>query len=307
MIRKLIFVSAILVAIVACLTQAQTVIPNSGFENWTTTGNYTDPTGWDTPNQELMAIPFFGFPVVTKSTDHQGTGSYSAKLETKHLSLPPMDIPGFMTCGKLVVNITNGTYVLSGGAPCNDQPTHLKGYFKYSPKGGDSCVIGIGLTRTVAGVQDTIGMGSFSSKDTVSDWTPFSAWIDYISTNMPDTMNIIAMSTAQEVMTPGTILYVDNLFLDYTVSTRDKPAEDPIQVYNDRETKRVIIFVKNNEPEPVSVALYNMAGQRLNQGKLQVKSDRMIISYQSFSKGVYLLEVLQGKNRFVEKLFLNNL
>lgn len=67
---------------------AQSVIPNSGFETWTSTGNYSNPTDWDTPNEELMSIPFFGFSVVTKSTDHHGTGSYSAKLETKHLSFP---------------------------------------------------------------------------------------------------------------------------------------------------------------------------------------------------------------------------
>ena len=134
----------------ATILQGQTVIPNASFENWTTVGNYTDPTGWDTPNQELMSIPFFGISGVTKSTDQHGTGSFSAKLETKHLTLPPLDVPGFMTCGKLVIDINAGSFILSGGVPVVDVPTHLKGYYKYFPKGGDSCVIGIGLTKTTA-------------------------------------------------------------------------------------------------------------------------------------------------------------
>ena len=208
----------------------QTVIPNASFENWTNFGNYSDPTGWDTPNQELMSIPIFGTTVVSKSTDHHGTGSYSAKLETKHLTFPAMDVPGFITCGTLTININSGTFILSGGVPVVDIPTHLNGFFKYSPKGGDSCAIGIGLTKTTGAVKDTIGFGAFSTKDTITDWTPFSAWIDYISTTAPDSMNIIALSTAQEVMTPGTILYVDDLYLDYTVGFDKKDPSAGISV-----------------------------------------------------------------------------
>ena len=61
------------------ILKGQTVIPNPGFENWTNFGNYSDPTGWDTPNAELMSIPFFGITVVSKSTDHHGAGSFSTK------------------------------------------------------------------------------------------------------------------------------------------------------------------------------------------------------------------------------------
>ena len=55
-------------------------------------------------------------------------------------------------------------------------------------------------------------------------------FIDYISTTAPDSMNIIALSTAQEVMTPGTILYVDDLYLDYTVGFDKKDPSAGISV-----------------------------------------------------------------------------
>jgi hypothetical protein len=285
---------------------AQTVIPNPGFESWTTTGNYSDPTGWDTPNQELMSIPFFGFSVVTKSTDHQGSGSYSARLETKHLTLPPMDIPGFMTCGKLAVNITAGTYTLSGGVPCVDLPTHLMGYYKFSPKGGDSCVIGIGLTKTTGAVTDTIAFGSFSTKDTVPDWTPFSAWINYLSTTSPDTMNIIAMSTAQEVMTPGTVLFVDNLFLDYTAGFQENNPASGIQVYNDRETSRLMVFFDFPKKQTTTIKLINMTGNCVYSSNAgYIEKDRRIIPYGTMQKGIYLLEIMHNSKVFTKKFFLN--
>ena len=285
---------------------AQTVIPNPSFESWTTTGNYSNPTGWDTPNQELMSIPFFGFSVVTKSTDHQGTGSFSAKLETKHLTLPPMDIPGFMTCGTLTVDITGGTYTLSGGVPCVDLPTHLKGYYKFAPKGGDSCVIGIGLTKTTGSVKDTIAFGSFSTKDTIPDWTPFSAWIDYQSTVAPDTMNIIAMSTAQDVMTPGTILYIDNLFLDYTVGFREDDPAAGIQVYNDRETSRLMIFFDFPKGQHSSIRLVNMTGRQVFGADCGVMcKGQRIIPYGDLNQGVYLLEILHNNKVITKKYFLN--
>lgn len=289
------------------LLNGQTVIPNAGFENWTTFSNYSDPTGWDTPNQELMSIPFFGTTVVTKSTDHHGSGSYSAKLETKHLTLPPLDVPGFMTCGKLVIDINAGTFILSGGVPVVDQPTHLKGYYKYLPKGGDSCVIGIGLTKTTAGVQDTVGLGAFSTKDTVADWTPFSAWIDYISTTAPDTMNIIAMSTAQEVMTIGTILYVDDLYLDYTVGFDKKDPAAGVRIYNDRETSRLMIFLDFPEAQTTSAKLISMRGETVFTIRPEpVDKGRLIVPYESFSQGIYLLQLMHGNMVLTRKFFIQH-
>lgn len=290
----------------ATILQGQTVIPNSSFENWTSYGNYSDPTGWDTPNAELMAIPFFGITVVSKSTDHYGTGSFSVKLETKHLTLPSFDVPGFMTCGKITINMTAGTFILSGGVPVVDVPTHLKGYYKYSPKGGDSCVIGIGLTKTTGATQDTVGFGAFSTKDTVTDWTPFSAWIDYISAIAPDTMNIIALSTAQETMTIGTILYVDDLYLDYTVGFDKKDPSAGIRVYNDRETKRLMVFFDFPQPQSTSLKLINMRGETVQSILPEpITKGKWIVPYENLSKGVYLLQILHGDMVMTKKFFLN--
>ena len=159
------------------------------------------------------------------------------------------------------MDIAGGTFILEGGVPVTDMPTHLKGFYKYFPQGGDTCAIGIGLTKYQNGVRDSIGLGYFSEKNTVSDWTPFSAWIDYDTLIQPDTMNILAISTAQEVMTPGTVLYVDDLYLDYTVGVNESDPGKGIEMYNDRETKRLIIFIDFEKPQQTAVFLYNAMGQ----------------------------------------------
>jgi hypothetical protein len=288
------------------LAAGQTAIPNSSFESWVSHGNYSDPQFWDTPNEELMAIPFFGTTVVTRSTDNH-SGSYSVKLESKHITLPPLDVPGFITLGTLTLDIVNMTYSMTGGAPIGDQPTHLKGYYRYIPKGGDSCVVGIGLLKTTGGVQDTIGYGQFSTHDTVSDWQLFSAWIDYYTVSTPDTMNIFAFSTAQETVTVGTVLYLDDLFLDYTTGFNEDNPGAGINVYNDRDTKRLILFVDFPGPRPVSVALYNMLGQKIFAGSMgTVAAGRMEITYGRFTDGLYILEVNHAGKRFTCKYFLRN-
>jgi hypothetical protein len=297
----LLFIGILVGLVLTTSTSAQTVIPNADFENWISHGSYEDPQSWDTPNEEAMSIPFFGVTVVSKNASHE-SGAYSAKLETKHMLLPPMDIPGFMTLGKLHVNIDSGTYTITGGAPVIDMPTHLKGYYKYSPQGGDSCLIGIGLFKTTAGVKDSVGFGYFSTKVPATDWTPFSAWIDYDTIIQPDTMNIIALSTAQEVMTPGTVLYVDDLWLDYTVGMENSDSRENVQFYQDKETERVLVFLDFPSPRITAAALFDMTGRKvLDVPARMIRKDRIVFSYSEFNGGVYILVISHGNKRVTKK------
>ncbi len=296
-----------LIFLVPMIIMAQTPIPNNSFENWTNFGSYENPTGWDSPNYEISSIPFFGTTVVTKSTDHQGAGNYSVRMESKHITLPPLDIPGFISNGNLTLDIVNMTYTMTGGEPVFDQPTHLKGYFKFLPKGGDSCLIAIGLFKRNGLVRDTIAGGFFSTKDTIPDWTPFSAWIDYDSVVQPDSMNIFAFSTAQQVVTPGTVLFLDNLYLDYTVGVNKLDPKTGISVYNDRETSRLLVFFDFPEPQPVSLCLFNMMGQQVAAlPSSRIQNERRIIGYEKLPKGVYILEILHSGQKYCEKYFLKN-
>ncbi len=283
-------------------------IPNADFENWVQHSGYSDPQYWDTPNLELMSIPIFGQTVVSKSTSH-ASGSFSAKLETKTISIPgsPVNVPGVITLGKLTIDMLSGTYSISGGAPIHDQPTHLKGFYRFSPVGGDSCVVGIALFKTIAGNQDTIALGYFSSKVSAPDWTPFSAWIEYLEQTDPDTLNILAISTAQFLnMHNGTVLYLDNLSLDYTLGIGEDKIPADITVYQDKETRRLLVFTSSGISGPASLMLVNLMGQKVfSLNTASFGQEKTVISYDKLKPGVYILQVLQGHKNYCHKFFLN--
>lgn len=286
-------------------SQGQTLVPNGDFENWTNFGSYENPTNWDTPNQAIaIALPF-GTKVVTKSTDHE-SGSFSARLESKQLTIPLVVVPGVVTLGTLTIDIFTQTFALNGGVPIHDIPTHLKGFYKFQPKGGDSCIIGIGLTKWNYGVRDSVGIGAFSTHDTVNVWSPFSAWIDYVLSEAPDTFDILAISSANSTPTAGTVLYVDNIYLDYTLGiNREDPAAG-IDIYQDREEQHILVYFDFEKPEATEIQLLNMTGQVVV--KLPVETlmkDRRILKYKGFSTGVYILEILHEGKKYCKKFLLN--
>jgi hypothetical protein len=293
----------IIIALMTGSNTAQT-IPNNGLETWIPHGQYDDPQFWDTPNQEVCFFPFY-IKVVTKSPDHQ-SGSFSAKLETKEIPIVNITVPGVITLGTLSINIGAGTYAINGGVPISDMPTHLKGFFKYQPKGGDSCAIGIGLTKWANGRRDSIGLGYFSSHDTVTSWTPFSAWIDYNPVTTPDSMNILAISSAMMTPTAGTILYVDDLYLDYTTNVNDEDPDRGIDIYLDRELRELLVFFNFPAPRSTSLRLYNIMGKKVSEIPSRlIEKDRLRIYYVDFSPGLYILEIVHNNKRFCKKFILN--
>jgi len=304
--KRLIGVVIILLSIIVVKLPGQTPVPNGGFETWVTSGGIENPQYWDTPNQAISLFLPFGTKVVTKSTDHEA-GVYSARLESKQLTFPSVVIPGVVTLGVLTINVLALTYSLNGGVPISDKPTHLKGFYKYQPKGGDSCAIGIGLTKWNNGTRDSVGIGAFSTHDTVNVWTPFYAWIDYVLTEQPDTFNIVALSSADSVATAGTVLYVDEIALDYTVGFNQEDPAAGIEIYQDKETKQILVYFDFNKPEVTDLKLFNMTGQVVSESPaVTLQKARRIIDYKGFSSGIYIMEILHAGKKYTRKFFIND-
>ncbi|MEI7491188.1 MAG: PCMD domain-containing protein [Bacteroidota bacterium] len=298
--------TAILLPAMSGLLKAQTLIPNGGFESWNNYTGYSNPTSWDTPNSALMGIFLFGKAVVYKSADFHG-GTSSCKLLTQNIAIPgsAFNAPGFITLGKLHIDIISQTFSVDGGVPINDQPTHLMGFYKFQPTGGDSCTVGILLYKTTAGVRDTIGGGLFSAKVATTDWTHFSAYINYTTPTIPDTMNIMAISSAQTDMHAGTALWVDDLSLDYTVGVDRQDPAAGISVYHDKETGRLIVFCEFTREQSVNARLYDMTGREVySLNPVSVANSRIIIPCNGFGRGVYVLVVQHDGMIFTKKILL---
>lgn len=78
------------------------------------------------------------------------------------------------------------------------------------------------------------------------------------------------------------------------------PSEDKPQVY----TNHKILFIKNLNPYNNSIVLYDLTGKKvLQQG---VFSEREKIDLNSIDDGIYIIEIIGGKLRWAEKIFVGN-
>jgi hypothetical protein len=118
-------------------------------------------------------------------------------------------------------------------------------------------------------------------------------------------MNIIALSSAQTPMTPGTTLFVDDLYLDYTVGFNEKDPAAGISVYQDKESGRLIVFCDFPSAQNVVVKLYNMTGREVfTAGPQTISSGRVVIPCSGLSKGIYVLAVQHEGKTFTRKFLL---
>jgi len=225
--KLLLFIPAAFLLITVQAQQA----PNSGMETWITSGNFTNPQFWDTPNEETTAIPFVGAAVVSSSTSAH-SGSKCAKLESKNFIL--VTVPGLMTLANFTINTTTFDFDLSGGVAFAGRPEKFTGYYKYTPQGGDTCAMGaIFYKHNPGGWQDTIGIAFFLESNTVGTWTKFEAYVDWYTPDIPDTMNILVSTSMSMTTTAGTTLYVDDLEFDYSTGiSQPLFGEDAALYYN---------------------------------------------------------------------------
>lgn len=214
------FLSIFLMMIIAGVIKGQ-AIPNGGFETWTQTGSYAEPTPWNTPNPTTSSLSTY---TVTKESTLVQSGSYAARVQTK--SVLGFTIPGLMTLGAFSINLVTMEATITGGIPFNYRPDSLTGFIQYEPKFGDECFIGALLLKQNGTSWDTLGTGSFSSTSTLLNWTRFSCPIDYNSANVPTHLNIIILSSDRNSPQPNSSLYIDNLAFQYnpvSVASHDRP------------------------------------------------------------------------------------
>ncbi len=170
---------------------SQQQIPNGNFENWT--GG--EPDSWNS------------ISTVNQTTD-AFQGSYAANLSS--VSILGQFIPGLVTLGN--VDVANQT--LTGGTPYADRPDGVSFFFKYLPSGVDTMFFFAYLTRwnDITLLADTIGMTGYMNSDTYNIYTRIDLPFIYNSTEIPDTLNIIFLSSGFSGNS-GSSLLIDSLIM----------------------------------------------------------------------------------------------
>ncbi|PLW95731.1 MAG: hypothetical protein C0593_13385 [Marinilabiliales bacterium] len=274
---------------------AQNPIPNSSFEAWNPQGNYSDPESWDTPN---AALSFLNVITVSESDDAY-EGTKSIKLETG--SLFGAMIPGTATLGEINVDIMNMDASIDGGVPYDERPLRLRGFYKYAPQTGDTCAI-IALFykyNAETGIRDTVGVGSFLSSGSTSEWTEFSANIDWYNAENPDTTNIIMLSSASmTISSGGSQLLIDDLSYEFTVGISDAVlSSTEVEIFPVPAKKYVNVNLNEN-PQPNTVfELYNLTGMRVLTSHLTDKNNQIILNM--LPEGIYFFSITES-NRLIK-------
>jgi len=269
------------------------VLPNADFENWqevtVATTTFWEPDIWDTPNNFTGQV---GTIVVTRSTD-AFTGSYAARLETKDVLGGMFKAPGLLTFADFNVNILTFEYTFNGGLPLHAKVFSLSGKYKYAGVSNDSASVLIYCYKKNGELFDTIGMGYAYLHD-AADWSDFTVDMNYFSDLQPDTFNVIIMSSGIESLTPGSVMFVDDLSVESNVGVIDLEASRMEVVTYPNPVSEEVTFSTILPSSGRMLYVYNLQGKLLTE--LPFTGTQLTINIAHYSSGTLLYRVEDPRN-----------
>ena len=173
-------------------------VSNGGFENWSTTVYFENPSQFSTSN--MFSYYANGTANVTKSTDAQ-SGNYALKMETIGIGSDVFEGAVFI-----------GTFEdesVSGGIPFDEKPDSLRGFAKYNVMADDTAYVAVLFKKWGS----PIGICFAQFYGTQNNYTAFSAPVQWLVPLIsPDTIAIAMLSsTIFSDPVPGSTITVDNI------------------------------------------------------------------------------------------------
>ena len=273
----------ILLFAVAVFGKAQT-LPNNDFENWETVDGVEQAEFWDSPNTT-------GIASVSKTEDAY-SGSYAARLETIEILNGLFIVPGLITLADFSVNFSDLSFTLKGGYFLQENVSKLTGMYKYTGVEGDSASVVIYNFRHPEGEEiDTIGAG-FTFLHDAEDWTPFEVNMVNINYHVPDTFNVMIVSSGSEEMHVGSLLLIDSLAIETNTGIIDlQHPLLPLHVYPNPAIETVNFEADDAAPNR-ELIVYDMNGQIVYRSAFNKKSVQ--VNTKSFSSGMFSYSLIEN-------------
>jgi hypothetical protein len=286
---KFTFFTFIISLAFATCSFGQTPVPNGNFETWTDT---VTAASWSSNNYTIGGVINYNF--VHQSTDAHG-GTYAAKLVTANIPILG-DMGGLITLG--TYDILTG---LSGGQGITGKPLKLKGYFKYAPIANDTMAVIVIMTKWNGTSRDTLFYNGIMTNTAISTYTLFEVPISYTpSTASPDTMNIIATSSAGYAPQIGSALFLDDLSFEYGAGINETADNSILSVFPNPTTGNITVLL---DGESNTITVSNVLGEVIY--SQNTTSKNLNIDLSSFTDGIYMLGVDNGKSKHFQKLILS--
>jgi hypothetical protein len=303
---KKILLSTVAVAALALAGNAQTYIPNSGFESWgTTAGEDIQPTGWISYNVFTFSL-FETSGANPTSVTQAGTpdnyqGNYSAKITTVDLvSNPsPTDIPN--RAGVLYTGAVQFTSpYLFPGYGSQQRPASLSYYAKYSPVNSDSAYCAVVITHWNGSGRDTIAYGIDGMTGTTSTYTMRTVALVYdpaFVNTIPDSISIGFSSSSIMNPQPGSALYIDALAFTGYVGVDEINANSGVSVYpNPSATMTQFDVTGDNAAQ---VVVFDMTGREVARENFNGKVAR--VNTAELANGSYTYSIIGNEAEVVNR------
>lgn len=290
------FLSIVCTAITA-ITFAQ--IPNSGFENWTTIGSYSNPDGWGTMNNTTAIASIY---TATKGTPGSPGASY-LKLTSKTVSTTVVN--GIAVSGQL----DSLTMQPKSGFAFNMRPANFTGKWQHMIYGSSQGSILVTLTRWDTGLNQRVPVGtaSVTLSGMAMSWANFSLPFTYSDGGYPDTC-IIVLKASGTAPTNNDYLWVDNLAFSGIVTGMENHTSflNSVNVYPNPSREQVVLAMSFKTPQDVTFEVRDITSKVISVkhvGLLQGETQQTL-DISGLSKGTYFVRIVAQVGSEVKKIVI---
>lgn len=273
--------------------KAQSVIPNAGFENWTSMGSYNNPDNWGTLNDFTAPL---GVYTCVKGTPG-AVGTAYLKLSSKSV-LGIGVVPAVAVSGEIDIN----NFTAASGFAFSDRPQSLTGKWQYMANGSDHGYIAVLLTKwnTANNTADTIAYMYYQLPGMVMSWANFTLPLTYISGNYPDSA-MIAFSASGTSPVAGSYLYIDEIaFYGSVQGVKDHPHTSGIKIYPTPAKNTLNLDFNSMTLKSFSIQVFDITGKLLKKDEFSSERSSVSVDISGLPNGFYYLKLLSSGKTFVK-------
>ncbi len=274
-------------------------IPNSGFENWTTVGSYTNPTSWGTMNNTTATYSIY---TATAGTPGSPGASY-LKLTSKTTGTT-------VTNGIAVSGVIDSVNMKAkSGFPFNMQPVSLTGKWQHMIYGSSQGSVKAILTKWNVGLskRDTIATAAQTLAGMAMSWANFAINFTYLSGALPDSC-IIELKASGSNPTNTDYLWVDNLAFSGSVTGIQKQESflSGLVVYPNPSTEGLNMNFNLKTSQQITIELIDMTGKLVCSKNVSVVKGESVqtINVAGIAKGSYSVRVIGEQTTEIRKIVI---
>jgi hypothetical protein len=310
--KKLLLSLSALIILVSPKLMAQ-IIPNLGFETWTTNqysqNNAPDPNGgngtagwWEF---NVTSSSFIGSSPLTVFKDSTAPAPYSGKYCAKIVSnamttttyslvkgygFKYPDTNGIMFTGYVDLNLSMLSATFKTGIPCNNQLKSYSFRYRYIPNGSDtaSCTIAMYHWNSAAKNRTLLGGGIWVTSSTVTNWTDQSVPIYYYTDSihvMPDTVLVI-FSACSIYSKPkmGDTLNIDSGNVVLGINNITSAENVRVNLFPNPASTQITLAV-TSQIQANHIEVYDITGKLID--TYTMHNNLLTINTQQYNNGIY--------------------